>query len=158
MKIRKTKSTNKLTKSTKFFPQFDEDNFLTLNSISNNKRNLAEVINMRKNEKNFLFNSYNNFDSNIANDSERKKMYQLKVLSEQKSCEIGDFNGKNSSRNDVQKKRKRKYILGKILPWGTPKKKSQENEDKHKNSERKKEYYDKKVNDIINPKQVLTEI
>ena len=158
MKIRKTKSTNKLTKSTKFFPQFDEDNYLTLNSISINKRNLAEVINMRKNEKNFLFNSYNNFDSNIANDSERKKMYQLKVLSEQKSCEIGDFNGKNSSRNDVQKKRKRKYILGKILPWGTPKKKSQENEDKHKNSERKKEYYDKKVNDIINPKQVLTEI
>ena len=149
MKIRKTKSTNKLVKSAKFFPKLDEDNYSTINSNSINKRSLAEVLNMRKSEKINLFKSYYN-DSNINN--ERKKLNKVKFLSEIKSCDTEDFSDKNVYRNDNQKKRKRNYIIGKILPWGTSGKVAPDNEENDKN-----EYYDKKVNDIINPKHMLTD-
>ena len=152
MKIRKTKSSNKLIKYKKLFPNLEDENYLT---ISNNKRSLAELLNTRKNKNqiNTLYKSYNN-PENI--NTERNK-HKFKFLSEKKQCETGIYNEKTLSKNEIQKKRKIKYILGKILPWGTPRKFSSDydansnKENTQSNNERKKEYYDKKVNDLINP-------
>ena len=162
IKIRKTKSSNKLIKSKKLLSFLEEDNYLTLNS-NNNKRPLADLLSTRKNnkEKNTLYNSYN-FD----NITERKKQKKNKLLSEKKLCETDDHIDKNIKINGIQKKKKRKYIIGKILPWGSPRKTSSNNEENNENNnntefkknEEKKEYYDKKVNDLINPKQIVTKI
>ena len=149
MKIRKAKSSNKLVKSTKAFQNFEENNFLTINN-NGNKRSLADLLNIRKSINNTLFNNYEKMNN------DRKKMKKVKFLSELKSYETEDLNEKNTSKNvNAQKKKKRNYIIGKILPWGTGVKQSLDNDDNNaKNSERTKEYYDKKVNDLINTQNI----
>ncbi len=161
IKIRKTKSSNRLVKSQKLLSFLEEDNYLTLNN--NNKRPLADLLSTRKNnkEKNSLYNSYN-FD----NITERKKPKKNKILSEKILCETDEHIDKNIKVNGIQKKKKRKYIIRKILPWTSPRKTTSNTEENNennnnsesKNNEEKKEYYDKKVNDLINPKQIDTKI
>ncbi len=159
IKIRKTKSSNKLIKNKKLFPNLDEENFLTLNT---NKRSFAEILNKRKlkYEKYSLYGSYtnNNYDDSKT---ERKRNSKVKFLSEKKLSDTENSVSidKNLRTNGVERKKKRRYIFGKILPWGTPRKNSsdiEENNDKDKNNE-KKEYYDKKVSDLIESKEVPTE-
>ena len=171
IKIRKTKSSNKLFKAQKLFPNFEDENSLTIN---NNKRSFAEILNKRKIKygKSSLYNSYSKYDSN----TERKRNPKINLLSEKKLNETDNsINSikKSESTNEVEKKKKRMYIIGKILPFKTPRKNlienseenqnysnnssnKKENNDNENNNE-KKEYYDKKVNDLINPKQILTE-
>jgi len=158
MKVRKTKSSNKLVKSKQLFPNLEDENLLTLNI---NKNSYAEILNKRKNkyEKNLLYKSYNNNeDSNI----ERKINSKVKFLSEKKLCGTDSSIDKNKKRNEYEKKKKRKYIIGKILPF-TPRKNSfdigenNNNDNKTKKSENKKEYYEKKVHDLINNKKILNE-
>ena len=53
---------------------------------------------------------------------------------------------------------KRGYLQGKILPWGTPKNHEKDldsaNGKRYENeTEDKKKYYDKKVDDLINPEK-----
>ena len=174
IKIRKTKSSNKLFKAQKLFPNFEDENCLIIN---NNKRSFAEILNKRKirQEKSSLYNSYSKYDSN----TERKRNPKVNLLSEKKLNETDNSinsTEKTGKINEVEKKKKRMYIIGKILPFKTPRKHSidngeenqnysnnsnnnKENND-HENNENnyeKREYYDKKVNDLINPKQILTE-
>ena len=156
MKVRKTKSSNRLIKSKKLFPNFEDENFLTLND-TNNKRSFAEILNKRKEkyEKKTLYSSYNNLEESIT---ERKRNSKLKFLSEKKINETDSSIDKSIKTNEVEgnsKKKKRRYIIGKILPFSTPRKKSFDTEGNNntnndsKSNETKKEYYDKKVNDLI---------
>ena len=164
IKIRKTKSSNKLVKSKKLFPNLDDENFLTLN---NNKRSFAEILNKRKlkYEKYSLYGSYTNGNCYDTN-TERKRNANVKYLSEKKSCETNNSTStdKNMKTSEVERKKKRKYIIGKILPWGTPRKDSSVTEENNNNynnekeqNNEKKEYYDKKVDDLINPVKLETE-
>ena len=174
IKIRKTKSSNKLFKAQKLFPNFEDENSLTIN---NNKRSFAEILNKRKirYEKSSLYNSYSKYDSN----TERKRNPKINLLSEKKLNETDNsINSieKSGKISEVEKKKKRMYIIGKIFPFRTPRKHSIDNSEENQNNSNnnsnkkeindnennennyeKKEYYDKKVNDLINPKEILTE-
>ena len=162
IKIRKTKSSNKLVKSKKLFPNLDDENFLTIN---NNKRAFAEILNKRKvkYEKYSLYGSYTNGNCDDSK-AERKKNSKIKFLSEKKSCETD--NSTSTDRilkpSEVERKKKRRYIIMKILPWATPRKDSSYTEEKNNNdnndqeqNNEKNEYYDKKVNDLINSEQIV---
>ena len=145
MKIRKTKSSNKLIKSKKLFANFENENYLTINNI-NNKRSFAEILNKRKEKYKNIYNSYNE-------DSISEIKQKDKFLSGKKLTETDNSIDKSLKTNEIEdrKKRKRKYIIGKILPFSTPRKKSSDIEEKKdfQSINIKKEYYDKKVNDLI---------
>ena len=159
IKIKKTKSSNKLYKAKKVFPNLEEENYLTLNG---NKRSFAEILNKRrlKSEKNTLYSNYNKYEESKT---ERKRISKSNYLSQDKSNEINNTIGKNIKENEIRRKKKGMYIFGKILPWGTPKKiasfKAKKNNANktEENNEQKREYYDKKVNDLINANPTSTE-
>ena len=145
MKIRKTKSSNKLIKSKKLFANFENENYLTINNI-NNKRSFAEILNKRKEKYKNIYNSYN--EDSISEINQKDKF-----LSGKKLTETDNSIDKSLKTNEIEdrKKRKRKYIIGKILPFSTPRKKSSDIEEKKdfQSINIKKEYYDEKVNDLI---------
>ena len=144
MKIRKTKSTNKLIKSNWFLPDIDEEPIL--NSNKKNKKSLADLLNKRKSQYEF----YNT-------DRIRNRNQQNHLLGDKKLSQTDGGIDRLTSSND--KKKKRMYIFNKILPWGKTRNNSPEIDkeentkvnSKNQKSEKKKEYYDKKVNELISP-------
>ena len=156
MKVRKTKSSNKLIKSRKILPNVEDENFLTIN----HKSSYAEILSQRKNK--YEKSMINNCDDDSI--SERKRNPKVKFLSEKKISSI-DSNSmdKNKKTNEYEKKRKRKYIIGKILPFGTFHRNSSDIEDNNNkdntnnHKENKNEYYEQKVNDLINNNPILND-
>ena len=141
MKIRKTKSTNRLIKSNWILPDLDEEP-----KLKSNKKSLADLLNKRKSQ-------YENY--NTRRKGKRNKQNPL-ICDKKLSQTDGGIDRSTASKD---KKKKRVYIFNKILPWGKTRNNSSEKEKKENNkinnnnqkSEKKKEYYDKKVNELINP-------
>ena len=144
MKIRKAKSTSRLFKSNWIFPDLDEEPIL--NSNKKNKKYLADLINKRKSQ----IENYNT-------DRKRKRNQQNLLLCDKKLSQTDG--GIDRSTGSKDKKQKRMYIFNKILPWGKTRNNSPEIDkeentkinDKNQKSEKKKDYYDKKVSELISP-------
>ena len=174
LKIRKTKSSTRMNKSKSLLLDYDKDNFSTVISgynmhNSNKKKSLAEIIkNRKRNDKNDNIDNIDNicYSTGFQFYSCKKKLdYNDNLLSERnsyhknKNDNFEDNNYEddyNKLKINGNKKIKRGYLLGKILPWGTPNKSGfdnpkEKNEKNEAETEEKKEYYDKKVNDLINP-------
>ena len=170
IKIRKTKSSNRMINNNKIrgsLQDMDKDNYSTINNLYSRRSSLADILKNRRKKENIksnmdsfgfstgydFFNSKNNnknkFDNYNTNNplSERN----LEIKDDEFKCDYDIYEVKSSS-----KKMKRGYLLGKILPWGTPKNHEKDlesaNSKKYENeTEDKKKYYDKKVDDLINP-------
>jgi len=143
MKIRKTKSSNKLNKSNWILQNLDEEPIL--NSNKKNKKSLADLLNKRKSQ----LENYNT-------DGKRKRNQQSQLLCDKKLSQKDG--GIDRSTTSKDKKKKRMYLFNKILPWGKTRNNSPENNEekakinsKSQKSEKKKEYYDRKVSELISP-------
>ena len=165
IKIRKTKSSNKMINNN-LMKDIDKDNYLTINNLYNRRSSLADILKNRRKKGNnkpnmdsFGFSTgYDFFNSKIKldnyNTNNALSQRNINIKDDEFKCDIYDNNEVKSS----SKKIKKGYLLGKILPWGTPK-----NYEKDINSERSKKYenettnskkyYDKKVDDLINPRK-----
>lgn len=159
LKIRKTKSSNRLVKSKKLFPDLDDSNKLNLN---NNKQSLADLLNGRKSlyDSNNLYTNFFNYENY---NTERKKI--SKEANENKLYETDDHIDRTNTSKESSKRKKGKYLFNKILPWVSGRTISADNHEKIGNRKKdlynrikeKKEYYDQKVNEIINPKHFISE-
>ena len=160
LKIRKTKSSNRLVKSKKLFPDLDDINKLNLN---NNKQSLYDLLKDRKSlyNNNNLYNNYFNYENYIT---ERNKLPN--ESSEKKIYETDEHIDRTNESKESTNRKKGKYLFNKILPWVTGRTISADNHDKnfvnrkkylYNKAKDKKEYYDQKVNEIINPKQFVSE-
>ena len=164
IKIRKTKSSNRMVNN--IINDIDKDNYSTINNLYSKRSSLADILKHRKKKENNkpnmdnigfatgydFFNSKNKLDNFNTNNplSERN----LNIKDDALKYDYYDNNEMKIS----SKKIKRGYLLGKILPWGTPKNYEKENDSakskkiEYETSDNKK-YYDKKVDDLINPKK-----
>ena len=160
IKIRKIKSSNKLVKYKKLFPDLEDDNN---SNVNDNRKSFVDLLKRRKSqyEKSKLIKSYYYIEKY---NSERKILPKNKYLSEKKLNKTDDCAEKGNKSNDFLKKKKKMYIFNKILPWGRGKKVySEQKESKNinnnnKNSEKKTEYYENKVNELINIKPYVPKI
>ena len=164
IKIRKTKSSSRVNLLKGNFQEIDNDNYSTINNLLSNRKRSSlfdmpkkkkKENNNKENKESFRFSTGFDFykcKNKLNNDSET-------ILSERKMENKEYHNILDSDNNEFKisnKKIKRGYLLGKILPWGTPKKYGQDicyssNNKKEKDDEVDKKYYDKKVEDLINP-------
>ena len=164
IKIRKTKSSSRVNLLKGNLQEIDNDNYSTINNLlsSRKRSSLFDMLKKKKKENNnkenkesFRFSTGFDFykcKNKLNNDSET-------ILSERKMENKEYHNILDSDNNEFKisnKKIKRGYLLGKILPWGTPKKYGQDicyssNNKKENEDEVDKKYYDKKVEDLINP-------
>ena len=177
IKVKKTKSSNKLIKARKLFPNFEDVNNSKLNS---RKKPFAEILNKKNHiyEKSNFCSSYAKYKGAI---SERKRNQKYNFSNEKILKGLDHSADRNSRDIGISKKIKRRYIFGKILSWGTPGKNSSDNEENNKNNkndnnnnninndnniikiteedspEVKNEYYDKKVMELINPIRIIKE-
>jgi len=160
LKIRKTKSSNRLVKSKRLFPDLDDSNKLNLN---NNKQSLADLLRRRKSlyENKSLYSNYFNYENY---NTERKKLSL--ESNEQKLYETDEHIDRTNTSKECSQRKKGKYLFNKILPWISGRTISVDNTDKNSMNRKKylynknkdkKEYYDQKVNEIINPKQIRSE-
>ena len=165
IKIRKTKSSSRVdkTKIKGIFQEMDTDDFSTINSVYSRRSSLADILKNRKKEENNKINiNMNSFGYSTGFDfyNSKNKLDNNNALSERRmGYKDDDFKYDNDNNKEIihnYKKIKRGYLLGKILPWGTPKKYGKDIDDSNKKNENETEenrkYYDKKVEDLINPK------
>ena len=172
LKMRKTKSLSKMDNLKSSLQEINNDDYSTINNLYSSRRSsLAEILKSRKmKEKNKLdidsfgystgFDFYNN-KNKLDNDNYHYDLSSEKQISERK-LESKDDKDDDSDNNKeyksklIKKKIKKGYLLGKILPWGTPKQFGQElysASTKKINGfelDEQKKYYDKKVDDLIN--------
>ena len=163
IKIRKIKSSNKINQLNGVDQEIDVDNYSTINNpkISRKRSSLAEILKKKKkkeneNKENEAFRYSTGFD--FYSNKNKIDNYNEGILSERKMRNKYDNLNLDIDNNEIKssnKKLKRGYLMGKILPWGTPKQfnqdigstSSKKNED---NIEENKKYFDKKVDDLIN--------
>ena len=163
IKIRKIKSSNKINQLNGVAQEIDVDNYSTINNpkISRKRSSVAEILKKKKkkeneNKENEAFRYSTGFD--FYSNKNKIDNYNEGILSERKMRNKYDNLNLDIDNNEVKssnKKLKRGYLMGKILPWGTPKQfnqdigstSSKKNED---NIEENKKYFDKKVDDLIN--------
>ena len=163
IKIRKIKSSNKINQLNCVAQEIDVDNYSTINNpkISRKRSSLAEILKKKKkkeneNKENEAFRYSTGFD--FYSNKNKIDNYNEGILSERKMRNKYDNLNLDIDNNEIKssnKKLKRGYLMGKILPWGTPKQfnqdigstSSKKNED---NIEENKKYFDKKVDDLIN--------
>ena len=144
MKIRKTKSTNRLFNSNWILQDLDEEPIL--NSNKNNKKSLADLLNKRKSQIEIC-----NFDRIKKRNQRNLSLYDKKLSQTEGGID------RSATSND--RKKKRMYLFNKILPWGkirnnspqTDKEEKTKINNKSEKSEKKKDYYDKKVSELISP-------
>ena len=160
LKIRKTKSSNRLVKSKKLFPDLEDSNKLNLN---NNKQSLADLLRDRKSlyNNNNLYSNYFNYENF---NTERKKLPS--ESSDKKLYETDEHIDRTNTPIESNNRKKGKYLFNKILPWVSGRTISVDYHEKncinrkkylYNKMKEKKEYYDQKVNEIINPKQIISE-
>ena len=172
LKMRKAKSLSKMDILKSSLQEINNDDYSTINNLYSSRRSsLAEILKSRKmKEKNKLdidsfgyltgFDFYNN-KNKLDNENYHYDLSSEKQISERKleskDDKDDDFNNNKEYKSKlIKKKIKKGYLLGKILPWGTPKQFGQElysASTKKINGfelDEQKKYYDKKVDDLIN--------
>ena len=164
IKIRKTKSSKGIN-TLNTFQENENENFNTINNLFGYKRraSLADFIKKKQKKENkkldkldmdsfgystgYEFYNKNKIDNDDAL-SERKK--------ENKDDNYNYYNENNEIKSS-NKKIKKGYLFSKILPWGTPLKLNKDlgssSKKNDNDSEDNKKYYDKKVEDLINPNE-----
>ena len=160
IKIKKTKSSNKINPLNGIVQEIDVDNYSTINNLrmSRKRSSLAEILKKKKkkenenkeNMKSFGFSTgYDFYNNKKKLDTNNEGMLSERKMRDNFNLDIDNYEAKSSN-----KKMRRGYLLGKILPWGTPTKINQDpgNTSSKKNEEdieENKKYFDKKVDDLI---------
>ena len=161
IKIKKTKSSNKINPLNGIVQEIDVDNYSTINNLrmSRKRSSLAEILKKKKkkenenkeNMKSFgYFTGYDFYSNKKKLDNDNEGMLSERKTRDNFNLDIDNYEVKSSN-----KKMRRGYLLGKILPWGTPKKFNQDtgstsSKKDEENIEENKKYFDKKVDDLIN--------
>ena len=160
IKIKKTKSSNKINPLNGIVQEIDVDNYSTINNLrmSRKRSSLAEILKKKKkkenenkeNMKSFGFSTgYDFYNNKKKLDTNNEGMLSERKMRDNFNLDIDNYEAKSSN-----KKMRRGYLLGKILPWGTPKKFNQDtgstsSKKDEENIEENKKYFDKKVDDLI---------
>ena len=159
LKIRKTKSSNRVNQFN-IFQEMENDKYTTINNLYNYKRrsSLADILKKKQKKEDYKLDMESfRYSTGFGFYNSKNKLENDNILSDRKMVKKNDeYNYyTNYEVKTSNKKVKRGYLLGKILPWGTPGKTSQDpgsssNKKIESIDDDNKKYYDKKVDDLIN--------